>query len=405
MIAYFDCFSGASGDMIVGALLDAGLALDDLRGVLAALPLEGYTVNAQTVRKGALGGTQFSVDVDPAFQQPHRHLSSILAMIGGSSMPPPVKALSRDIFQRLGEAEARVHREDLEHVHFHEVGAVDSIVDIVGAVAGLHLLGVDAVYCSALPVGSGGREVAHGWIPLPGPATLALLAAAGAPVVPDDQSAELVTPTGAAIMSTLATFTRPAMTLRHVGYGAGNADLPRPNLLRVWLGDALVTSTAAHAGADHPAPADEALLVLETNIDDMSPQVLGYLFDTLLADGALDVYCTPITMKKNRPATLLSVLCRLADGDRFRDRLLRETTTLGVRLQPVWRHAGARAFHSVETPYGSVRVKFKLLDGVIGGAVPEYDDCVAIARSRGLPLQHIMRAAQHAADAVTADEL
>jgi uncharacterized protein (TIGR00299 family) protein len=424
VIAYFDCFSGASGDMIVGALLDAGLDLQALRDVLATLPLDGYSVRAESVRKGALGGTQFSVEVAPSREQPPRHLSDILALLEESGLPATVKSRAATIFRRLGEAEARVHRQEIEEVHFHEVGAVDSIVDVVGAVAGLELLGVDAVYASALPVpAGGGRVVAHGWIPLPGPATLELLAAAGAPVIPagaghDEQATELVTPTGAAILTALASFARPAMTLRRVGYGAGWADLPRPNLLRLWLGDPIVpapprevgSGAAAHEGVDHPAPADEALLLLETNIDDMSPQVVGYLFEALLADGALDVYCAPITMKKNRPATLLSVLCRVEDGVRFRERLLRETTTLGIRVQPVWRHAAARALRTVETPYGPVRIKLKLLDGVAVAAVPEYEDCLAIARTRALPLQQVLREAQRAADAfhqlrVTSNEL
>jgi uncharacterized protein (TIGR00299 family) protein len=398
VIAYFDCFSGAGGDMIVGALLDAGLRLDALRDLLATLPLEGYSLRAEPVRKGALGGTQFSVDVERGRDQPRRHLSDIQAMIEASGLPPQVKERSSAIFQRLGEAEARVHRQPLDEVHFHEVGAVDSIVDVVGAAAGLFLLGVEAVHCSALPVGTGSRTVAHGWIPLPGPATLELLAASGAPVVPDDQAAELLTPTAAAILTSLASFTRPAMALRHVGYGAGWADLSRPNLLRVWLGEALAAGPSVGAGDDRAAPADEALLLLETNIDDMSPQVLGYLFDALLADGALDVYCVPITMKKNRPATMLGVLCRVEDGARFQERLLRETTTLGIRLQPVWRHAAARAFRQVETPYGPVRVKLKLLDGAVAAAVPEYDDCLAIARAHALPLQQVIGEAQRAAD-------
>lgn len=451
MLAYFDTYSGASGDMILGALLDAGLDIDQLRCGLAALPLDGYLLSRVPVMKGAIGATSFHVhnsrrestgqtvqtraDED-THDQPHRHLGDILALIASSTLPPGVQRQASDIFTTLGHAEARVHRVSIEDVHFHEVGAVDAIVDIVGTCLALHLLGITEVYCSPLPgagVGGGpGRKVAHGWIPIPGPATLEIIAAAGAPIVaaPQGSRAELLTPTGAAILCTLASFRQPPMILRRVGYGAGDADLEYPNVLRVWLGDPCaslpsVEGSSRHTTPDSPqSPPGEAMpphdlgrdeqkpgldvpdhdlasqpetVLLQTNIDDMNPQVYGYLFDRFLAAHALDVWCTPIIMKKNRPATMLSVLCHSADMARFADLLLRETTTLGIRVQSLDRVIADRVLTTVETPLGAISVKVKSLTGRVVSATPEYEDCAILARRHNRPLVDVLALAQRAA--------
>lgn len=399
MLAYFDLYSGASGDMLVGALLDAGLDLAALRDGLDALPLSGYTVSAEAVMKGAIGATAFRVRVTEP--QPARHLDEILALIDGSSLPPDVREHARRTFTTLGRAEAHVHRIPIEKVHFHEVGAVDSIVDIVGTCLALSLLGVEEVYAAPVPVAHGTLRVEHGWLPMPGPATLEILAAANAPLIspPTPTAGELVTPTGAALICSLATFEQPPMTLRRVGCGAGARDLSHPNVLRVWLGERSPLDRPALPLSDTPTGAEtEDLCVVETNIDDMNPQVYGYLFDHLLVAGALDVYCTPITMKKNRPGTMLSILCRGTDAARFEATLLRETTTLGVRTHLVRRTRAERTEETVETPLGPIRVKIKRLAGHAMDVTPEYEDCAAIARRQARPLLEILNLAKRCAE-------
>lgn len=395
MFAYFDLYSGASGDMILGALLDAGLEIEALRAGLSTLPISSYRISARSVMKGPIGATSFSVEVTG--EQPHRHLTDILDLIARSSLPDPVKEQASAVFTTLGQAEARVHRVPLTEVHFHEVGAIDSIVDIVGTCLGLHLLGVRQIRCSPFPLARGSLEVQHGPLPMPGPATLEILAAARAPVGPPPSavSGELVTPTGAALLCTLATFDQPAMRLRTVGYGAGNRDLPHPNVLRVLLGE--------ESSGERPEARDvreETITLLETTIDDMNPQVLGYLVDHIREEGALDIYWSPVGMKKNRPGTILSVLCCPVDAPRFRDMLLRETTTLGVRVQSIRRFVAGRSMAEVETPFGPVRVKVKWLGGKAVAATPEYDDCVGLARRHDRPLRDILFAARQGAEAL-----
>ncbi len=380
-IAYVDCPSGVSGDMMLGALLDAGLSLDDLGAYLSVLPLEGYTLSAELVRRGALGATQARVTVQTA-EQPHRGLREILALLEASALPAPVKANAGAVFARLAEAEARVHRVAPDEVHFHEVGAVDAIVDIVGVCSGLHALGVRTVYASALPLGRGSTPSAHGRLPLPAPAVLELLAGAGAPTVPHDASMELVTPTGAALLCTLATFAQPAIRPRRIGYGAGARDEPAPNVLRLWLGEAL-------AGE----PEAERLVVLEANIDDMGGELFGHAVERLLGAGALDAWCVPLTMKKSRPAVMLCALARPEQQAALIDIILRETTTLGVRVREVTRLAAERQIRTVETPYGPASVKLKILDGTVIGAAPEYDDCRRLAAEHGAALQDVYAAA------------
>ena len=419
-IAFFDPFSGASGDMILGAMLDAGLPLEALLAALRTLPLPDRTIQASVVRRGALGATLAHV-VSSEQDPPHRHLADVLRIIDAATLPGAAASQARAIFTRLAEAEAHVHRESLESVHFHEVGAADAILDICAAVTGLKLLGVEQVYCGPLPTNSGSIETAHGTLPLPAPATLELLARAGAPTVPHPATKELLTPTGAAILSTLATFARPSIRLRAIGYGAGSRTEPIPNVLRLMLGDALEPEEARSAGAGmHPPPAhdlsdvsdrmapapgrdegdgslggsDDALVVLESNLDDMNPQWFGHLFELLLARGALDVTSSPVLMKKGRPGQLLSVLCHPEAVPALTALLLAETTTLGVRRYAVRRQAAGRAMVEVGTPYGPIPVKLRVVDGLVTGATPEYDACHAAAHALDVPLPLVSAAAQ-----------
>lgn len=383
MIAYFDCFSGASGDMILSALVDAGVSVETLRAELARLSLLAgeWSLEAETTRRGSVRATR--VRVHTRGPSPQRHLSDIVRLIEASELSPGVKERSLAIFRRLATAEAQVHGIPVEQVHFHEVGAVDAIVDIVGAAVGLESLGVERVYASPLPLGGGATESQHGTLPLPAPATLELLAQAGAPTRPWGDGVELVTPTGAAILTTFATFQQPPMALRRVGYGAGGRDLRWPNVLRLWLGESLPTSQTDY-------------VQLETNIDDMNPEVFGYVMERLFALGALDVYFTPIFMKKNRPATMLSVIARAEDEDVLASLILRETTTLGLRVQSMRRHEAGREARTVQTEYGEIAVKVKLLDGQPVSVAPEYESCRKIAAERGMPILAVYQAALRA---------
>jgi len=381
-IAYLDCFSGISGDMLLGALVDAGLDIEALRAELAKLPLRGYQVeSAQTLRAG-LAATKVTVQLEEA-AQPHRKLPDVLGVIEGSALPVEDKERASAVFRRLADAEAKVHASEPEAVDFHEVGAVDAIVDVTGAVVGLRLLGIEELYCSALPAGGGSARGAHGVLPVPAPATLALLADARAPLAagPDAES-ELVTPTGAAIVATLARFERPAMTIDRAGYGAGGRDPEdRPNVLRVWLGEAL-------------AARSPGMLLIETNIDDMNPEVYGYVQERLFAAGAADVWFTPIQMKKNRPGVLLSALCAPEREAEVANVLLGETSTLGLRVQQVARHEAQREVVEFESSLGPAAVKVKRLPGRAPAVAPEYEACARIARERGLPLLEVYRLVQ-----------
>lgn len=386
-IAYFDCFSGASGDMILGALLDAGLEVDELNQALGGLAIdEEFHLSVQTVQRGALRATLARVEI-PHPSHHHRHLSDIVALIEGSGLSQEVRQKSLAIFRRLAEAEGSVHGVSAEEVHFHEVGAIDSIVDILGAVWGLERLGVTQVYASSLPLGGGTIGSSHGPLPLPAPATLALLASAGAPTRPSSTDKELVTPTGAAILTSLATFIQPPMRLERVGVGAGQRELPWPNILRLWLGEPLEAGLAAQA----------SLSVLEANLDNMNPELIGHAMARLFDAGALDVYLTPIHMKKNRPGTMLSVIARRQDEAVLAELLLRETSTLGVRVHHCQRYEAEREARLVDTPYGRLPVKLKKLDGQIVSASPEYEDCRQAAAQSGVSLAEIYRAVEQAA--------
>ncbi|MCL5961527.1 MAG: nickel pincer cofactor biosynthesis protein LarC [Chloroflexi bacterium] len=388
-LAYFDCFSGVSGDMTLGALLDAGLPLDVLRRELAKLGLEGYEVEAEAVKVNGLRGTRAQVRLsknETGTTSTHRHLPDIVAILESSALSSAVVEKARSVFLRLAEAEGRVHGISANEVHFHEAGALDAIVDVVGSVIGLEQLGVDQIFASPLPLGRGFVRCEHGVLPVPAPATLELLKDVGAPVAPSEAEVELVTPTGAAIMTTLARFTQPPMTIERIGYGFGQRELAWPNALRIWLGQAV--AEPCQEMSSFPAEND-TIILLETNIDDMSPEVYGYLMERLFDAGALDVYFTPIYMKKNRPATMVSVLGPVEAQDRLSEIILSETTTLGIRVSAVGRHKSHRDSHSVQTKYGEVRVKLKQRGDEVLDVAPEYEDCAAIARREDLPLQRV----------------
>ena len=395
MIAYFDCFSGASGDMLLGSLLDAGLALEALQADLACLAVAGYRLEAQRVTRHGLSGTHLRVHIEPG-ERPARTLPAIERILDDSDLPEQLRARSLSVLRRLAQAEAAVHGVGVEQVHFHELGAVDTLVDVVGFVCALERLGITAVYCSPLPLGGGTVHTEHGRLPVPAPATLALLAQAGAPTRPSPIQAELLTPTGAALLTEFATFTQPAMTIHTVGYGFGTKEFGPaegaaqgwPNALRVWLGE---SQSAA------PSAESDQVVLLATNLDNVTGETLGYLLDLLLDAGALDVWFTPIQMKKNRPATLLSVLSQPEHADSLAALLLRETPTLGVRRQLLSRTKAGRELRQVETPWGPVHVKVKLLSGQAIAASPEYDDCARLAAQVGVPLSEVMDAARQAA--------
>lgn len=383
-IAYCDCYSGISGDMFLGALIDAGLELEELRSGLAGLGLEPYyQLEIQETRKGSLRATQFRVLLTGNLPTYERNFNDISRIIRKSGLPQRVVDHSLLVFTKLVEAEARVHGVPLEQVHFHEVGAVDAIVDICGAALALNLLGIDKLYASPLPLGGGQVDSAHGALPLPAPATLELLAAAGAPTYQRSTQSELVTPTGAAILAALAEFSQPKMRLQRIGTGSGTRELPWPNLLRAWVGESQTDSLPGFS-------------LIETNIDDMNPEFYGHVMQLLFEAGALDVYLTPIYMKKNRPATMLSVIARQQDEHRLATLLLSETSTFGVRVQPFARYEAERRMVTAKTCYGEIPLKLKLMDGKALTATPEYETCRQIAQEKQVPLETVFRAALEA---------
>ena len=479
-IAYFDCIAGASGDMILGALVDAGLALSDLQARLDALHLPDFHLEARKVAKNAFSATK--VDVIVSDTVPERHLGDILSIVEESDLPAAIKEKAVAIFRKIGTAEAAIHDTSLESVHLHELGGVDTIVDVVGALVGLEALGIEHVVVSPIPLGRGFIRGAHGRIPLPAPATVALLK--GAPVVGSPLEVETVTPTGAALLASLgdAFGAIPGMKLEAVGYGAGSRDFAIPNVLRILIGEgtAFVHHAATAAGTPHhhghshahshthphtekghgdPHPQEDpthrehdhtheqpeakleardhttagqlpheageqeqshayghdiessaehthdhshscldtaTLKVLETNIDDLNPETYEYVMDRLFAAGALDVFLAPIQMKKNRPGTLLRVLCRPETIEALVRILFLETSTLGVREQTVNRHALTRSIEHVDTAYGSVHVKLADLGEGSVKSSPEYEDCRRLAHESGVPLREVYQAAQEA---------
>jgi hypothetical protein len=410
-IAYFDCFSGISGDMTLGALVDAGCDLAEMESHLRRLPVAGWKISAEKVVRRGFRATQ--VKVESTDTQRHRSLSAILELIERAGLPLRIAERAARIFQRLGEAEALVHGLPIENVHFHEVGAVDAIVDIVGAAAGFEQLGIEEFFCSALNVGGGRVDTQHGNLPVPAPATAELLR--GAPTYSNGIERELVTPTGAAIVATVVSKfgPQPGMTVAAIGLGAGGAQLPeQPNVLRLFVGEAAergsdatwngaTWNSAIGNGATHGdvLPSDvllsdsthgEDIVVLEANLDDMNPQVYGYFAERALEAGALDVFSIAVQMKKNRPGQLVTVLCKPADREKLSEMLFRETTTLGVRQSSVQRRTLQRECVVVETSYGPIRMKIARLKGQILNAAPEYQDCRKAAEERGVPLKQVL---------------
>jgi len=381
--AYFDCFSGISGDMTLGALVDAGCPLDVLRAKLQGLQVPGWQISSEKVWKNGMSATYVRVKTEDTHT--HRSLTTILGILGKSNLDHRVKQRASAIFTKLGEAEAAVHDLPLEKIHFHEVGAVDAIVDIVGACIGFEELGFEKFACSPLNVGGGTAKMAHGILPVPAPATARLLM--GRPTYSNGVQKELVTPTGAAIVSTLCeTFgPQPAMIVSAIGYGAGTVDLEtQPNVLRIMVGEVAEQAIDSHGGT---------IRVLEANLDDMNPQIFGYLLEKALAAGALDVYGTPVQMKKSRPGTQVTILCKPEDEAKFQEMLFAETTTLGVRSHLVERRALPREFVNVSTRFGEIRIKIAREDGRVQHASPEFEDCRKLAEEKNVPLREVMEQA------------
>lgn len=388
-IVYFDCFAGASGDMILGSLMDAGLSLETLKSELTKLRLTHYDLQVTSVTKRGISGSQALVQIDDRHHHHHhRHLQDIENIIQKSDLDETVKRRSIRIFHRLAEAEAKVHQTTVDHIHFHEVGAMDAIIDVVGSVAGLVALGVGRIYCSPLHVGCGTVECAHGTLPVPAPATAELIK--GKPVYSTGVQGELLTPTGAAILTTLASGfgPMPPMTVETIGYGAGTSEPAIPNLLRLIIGE----SSEEIEGYEL-----ERVAVAETNIDDMNPQIYDYLIQKMLDMGALDVFLVPMQMKKNRPGTLVTVICAPERIGEFADFLMRETTTIGLRWRIDNRIKAHRSIKEVSTLYGPIKVKIAEVNGSIINVTPEYEDCKRLALEKKVPLKEIMEQARIAA--------
>lgn len=428
-IAYLDCFSGISGDMFLGALVDAGVSPKLLKDTVAALDI-GARLEISRVTRGGISATKVDVyangekdlprevfwerqkrdhdhehshgqgaehshDGDSEAHHRHSHdhgrgLTKIRAIINQAAFSSTAKATAQRIFETLGQAEAEVHNTSIEHVHFHEVGAVDAMVDIVCAAVGAESLAVEEWVCSPLNVGGGTVKCAHGTLPVPAPATLKLLQDAA--VYSSGPQVELVTPTGAAIVKTLSTRFAPfpAMKIEKAGYGAGTREFPEhPNLLRLTIGEA---EPAIPASAS-PASAKETITVLEANLDDLSPQVLAYAMERLLAEGALDVFSVPVQMKKSRPGALLTVLAKMEDANRLTKLIFAETTTLGVRRRQEQRQTLSRRWETVDTMWGPVRIKIANMNGSISNYAPEYEDCRTLAEAQHVPLRTVMQEA------------
>ena len=388
---YFDCFAGASGDMILGALVGAGADERALVEQLRLLDIADFEIGFERVDRSGISATRAVVRVED--EQHHRHLGTILKIIERSRLGDSVKARAARVFTRLAEAEARVHNVPVEQIHFHEVGAMDAIIDVVGACVGFELLAAERFIASPLHVGSGTVEMAHGRFPVPPPAVVELLR--DAPVYSTDIKGELLTPTGAAIISTLCESygALPPMRVQVTGYGAGRREYENfPNVLRLLVGETEGDAT------------DEKLYVVETNLDDASPQVVGHLMEQAFRRGALDCYFTPVQMKKNRPGVLVSILCHPQEREAIYALLFDETTTLGVRSYQVERRALAREMTEVETRYGLIRLKLARREGRVTNVTPEYDDCRAAAERHGAPLREVEAAARTAYYEVIGDK-
>jgi len=381
-IGFFDCSRGAAGDMLLGALLDVGCPLDMLRDIVARLELPGVDLSVEKTKRGGFPATKVHVNVAPDSQREHRRLSTILEIIDRAALPPPVAENARSVFNRLAEAEAASHGIDVEKVHFHEVGAADAIVDIVCTCAAVEELKLQRIVCAPIPVGHGAVTCAHGVLPLPAPATARLLR--GCPIIGGDAEGELTTPTGAALLTTLADeFGRfPEMKLDAIGCGAGTREhADGPNILRLFVGE-------SRAADDCDS---ETITVLEAQVDDSTGQVLAYACRRFLETGALDAYIVPIIMKKGRPGQLLTVLCRPADAAKLEELILTETSTFGVRRHETRRGKLTRELVTVETAFGPVRVKIGRRGDAVVRAWPEFEDCESLARATGMSLNEIQQ--------------
>lgn len=383
-IAYFDCFSGASGDMILGSLIDAGLSPRGLREELKKLRIPTIYLKAKNVLKADLSATQVIVE-DRGEKRSHRNLKEILRIIERSGIEAEVKEKSKEIFKRIASVEAKIHQTPMEEVHFHELGGLDSIVDIVGSVWGIRQLGIEKIYVSKVNVGAGFVKCEHGILPVPAPATLSLME--GKPIYSSGVERELLTPTGAAILTTLGSEfgPMPLMKVDRIGYGAGRDNLTHPNLLRLIIGTSELTSEK------------ERVAVIETNIDDMNPQFYDYVMEKLFAMEVLEVFITPILMKKNRPGHLLNIICSSEKLPFVTKFLLRETTTLGLRWHEEERAKTDREILTKETKYGKIRFKLARWEGRIVNLSPEYEDCKRLALENGIPLKEVFEEAKRVA--------
>lgn len=380
--AYFDCFSGISGDMVLAALVDLGWPVGELEREVDKLGLFGYQIEAKKVAKQSIFSTQIEINVEEGKKE--RTLKDILSILDKSKLEEKIKERSRAIFTRLASVEAKIHGKSPQKIHFHELGGLDTIIDVVGAVAGMNYLGIEKVYSSPLPLGKGFVKCEHGILPLPAPATLELLKEI--PVYGSNIEAELVTPTGAAIIGALAeNFGQmPLMKIDSIGYGAGQRDLPIPNLLRVSL------------GALKNVYQEDVVSLIQTNIDDMNPEFYEHVIDRLFDEGALDVFLTPIQMKKTRPATMLSVIVNQEEIEKMLELIFDETTTLGVRISKIKRRKLNREIRKVATKYGKIEVKIGKLNGILKNISPSYEECRKIATRLNIPLKEVYQEAEQA---------
>ena len=373
--AYFDCFSGISGDMIIGALIDLGLNVDFLKKELGKLNLKGYKIESKNIVKNGISSTKFDL-IEEHKHHGERNLKEINKIIDNSKLDNESKNTIKKIFQKIAVAEAKIHKKPIDKIHFHEIGAIDTIIDVAGAVIGLKKLGIERIYCSKLNVGTGFVEFSHGKFPAPAPATAEILK--GVPIYHNNIESELVTPTGAAIITAFAEKfgEMPEMKVEKIGYGAGTKDLEQPNVLRVFYGEL-------------DKMENETISIIEANIDNMNPEIYPYVIDKLMENGALDAYLTNIIMKKGRPAIKLTVLAEIKDTDKLCKIIFDETTTLGVRIFAAEKRKLDREIKTIKTKYGTVRVKISKSNNQIQNVMPEYEDCARIAKKYKIPLKKV----------------
>lgn len=383
-VAYFDCFSGISGDMILGALIDAGLSVQELESELSKLKISGFKLRVEKTLRGGISGTKFNIDInEPPVE---RHLKDIIKIIDQGDLDHNIKDFSKKIFKELARIEAKIHNKSIEKIHFHELSGLDSIIDVIGSVIGIKKLGIEAVYSSKIHVGTSFVKCQHGILPIPAPATLELLK--GMPIYSKGIEAELTTPTGAAILKNLSKGfgVMPEMKVNKIGYGAGSRELEIPNLLRIYVGE------AKDAGYE-----EDQVILIETNLDNMNPELFEYTCEILLKKGILDVFMTPIFMKKNRPGTMLSILTAPEKLDEILSTIFTETTTLGVRIHRLERKKLEREIISVNTRFGDIKVKIGRIKGKIKNISPEYESCKKIAVKQGIPLKEVYDEARNSA--------